>query len=363
MTAKPTLSLICLLVPFLARADLIDTYGLLTGKTVLMPLALPKLPDSISPDAMADKTNAIAKIEAALADKGIEVIQDGPHFVRLMPRAAHDFLTNAPLRGDELASARNQQSLPKGQESLTTGSIDLFGADVHQVLDIYAALRQRTLLRPANLYGPTIRLKTQSTLSREEAVYALTTVLTLNGFCVVDDGQKFIQVVPVPERGQVKANAPKPEAHAILFDPKEVPSINPPGPTRLAVASKPPSDMERVKQEFERLKKSVYDFLHIQEPNRQSPQRLLELYARLADKKAVASTNFDRVPIFFHMDTPLTRNELMYAIETTLALNRLEIMRVGEDAVQLAAKPGLRIPTPRPTPPRPNNGRRNGING
>ena len=45
----------------MAGADTLDVYGKLTGKTVLMPSALPRLPDSIIADLPADKTNAIAQ--------------------------------------------------------------------------------------------------------------------------------------------------------------------------------------------------------------------------------------------------------------------------------------------------------------
>src|ERR1035438_7809387 len=94
---------LCSLAPILARTDTLDTYGQLTGKTVLKPSGLPALPDSIIADLPADKTNAIAKIEDALSEQGLEVVQDGPHFVRVLRKEARGSLTNAPLRGAELA--------------------------------------------------------------------------------------------------------------------------------------------------------------------------------------------------------------------------------------------------------------------
>ena len=71
-----------------------------------MPSAMPALPDLAPSDLPPDKTNAIASIERALAEKGLEIVQDGPHFVRVFPRGARDALTNAPLRGAELAVSR-----------------------------------------------------------------------------------------------------------------------------------------------------------------------------------------------------------------------------------------------------------------
>jgi hypothetical protein len=64
-------------------------------------------------------------------------------------------------------------------------------------------MRQRTILRPATLYGPPVSLRTQVTLSPTEAAYALATILALNGIAVVDDGVSFVQVVPMGQRAQV----------------------------------------------------------------------------------------------------------------------------------------------------------------
>ena len=422
MNRTRILTLIGLLAPFLARAGALDDYGLLTGKTVLAPATLPALPDSVVPDSLTDTNKAIAAIETALAEKGLEVVQDGPHFVRVFPQATRDSMTNAPLRGAELALVKSQEALPTGiidfspadlrqvldiyalmrgrtilrpatlpapvirlrtacpltmeegvyaletvlalngicvvddgakfvqvvpaqqraqvnthapkpdpgAQMMPAGSLDFRGADLEQVLAIYASMRQRTVLRPATLPLPTISLQSASALTQEEAVYAMATVFQLNGICLVDDGAKFVQVLPMAQRAQAKTNAPQPEPGARLFDPKKVPAVgvsSPPG--------KPLTDTERLEQEFERLRKVVYDFMHIPQPNKRSPQRLLELYARLADKTAVASTNFDRVPIYFHIETPLTRSELLYAIEATLTLNNLAIIPADDRRIRL----------------------------
>jgi hypothetical protein len=434
-TARLTFTLICLLAPLLAGAAPLKVYEQLTGKTVLVPAALPVLPDSIVPDSLADTNKAIAAIEKGLAENGLIVVQDGPHFVRVFGRGARDFNTNAPLRGAELALAKRPETGAKSQDMIPEGMIDYRGADINQVLDIYsmmrgrtilrpttipapvihlktvgrltmeegvyaletvlalngvcvmddgahfvqvvpaqerpqvrtrapkpaagaelfptgsidfrgagldqvlpvyAALRQRTILRAATLPVPTAILRSASALTQEEAIYAMTTVFELNGIAMVDDGEKFVQAVPMAQRPQVKTNAPKPEPDAKLFDPKKVPAMSAPGPKGVPVPPpRPPTDMERVEQEFEQLKTAFYDLIHVKELNKQSPQRLLELYARLADKTAVASTNFDRVPIVFQLETPLTRSELLYAIETTINLNSLAVIPVDERRIRL----------------------------
>jgi len=329
MAAKLTLTLLFLLAPLLGWADTLEVYGSLTGKTILMPTALPRLPDAIIADLPNDKTNTIARIEKVLSEQSLEVVQDGPHFVRVFPKEARDSLTNAPLRGAELAR-------PMGQETAALGLIDFNHADLNQVLSIYASISERTVLRPITLPAPTVNLKTQCPLTREEAIYAFATVLALNGICVVDDGPKFVQVVPMWQRDQVKKAAPKPESGAKLFDPRKVPSMpasdspRPPSPP-----PRPLNEVERVEQEIEWLRNAFYDFMHPPDPSKLAGRRLFELYARLADKTAVPSPKFDGIGIWFHVETPLTKAELLYAIETTFALSNLAIIPVDDHKIRL----------------------------
>jgi hypothetical protein len=287
-----------------------------------MPSGLPRLPDAITADLPADKTNAIARIERALSENGIEVVQDGPHFVRVFRKESRESLTNAPLRGAELAALRGQEALPPGM-------IDFMGADLNQVLSIYAAMSQRTILRPMTLPAPTVSLKSQCALSKEELLYAFATVLALNGICMVDDGAKFAQVVPMAERAQVETRAPKPEPGAKLLDPKKVPSIG------VSVSHGPLTETERIEQEFERLRRAFYEFMHLPDAQKRPARRLLEFYARLAGKTAVPSPKFDGTGIWFHVETPLSQNELLYAIETTFTLHSLAIIPVDDRKIRL----------------------------
>jgi hypothetical protein len=327
MINRITFTLLCFLAPLLAGADPLDVYGKLIGKTVLMSARLPALPDSITSGLPPDKTNAIARIEEALAEQDLKVVQDGPHFVRVFPKAAPSSFTNAPLRGTALAAA-------KGREEMPPGMLNLGGADTQQVLSLYAALTQRTILRSTSLPAPTIRLISQCPLSQAECVYALATVFALNGITIVEDGDRFVQVVPVPQ--QAETRAPKREPDAMLFDPKKVPSMG--SPNRPGPPSPPPrplTEVERIERQFEQLRKAFYDFLQPPEPRKPAGRRLFELYARLADKTAVPSPKFDGVGIWFQVETPLSKGELLYAIETTFALNNLAIIPVDDHKIRL----------------------------
>ena len=306
----------------MAGADTLDVYGHLTGKTVLRPAVLPLMPDSIVPDSLTDKTKAIATMERALAERGLAVLPDGPHFVRVFRKEAQDSLTNAPLRGADLARAN-------GQEAMPAGTINFMQADLNQVLAVYAVMSQRTILRSIFLPAPTVRLNTQSPLSKDEALYALATVLSLNGICMVDDGAKFVQVAPMAQRDQIKTNAPKPEPGAKLFDPKGVLSMG------VSSSPVPQTERERFEQAFERARKAFYEFMHLPDPQRRPARRLLGLYADLTDKTPVTSTNLDGASIWFHIETPLTKSELLYAIETTFTLHNLAVVPVADGKIRL----------------------------
>jgi len=83
------------------------------------------------------------------------------------------------------------------------GMINFEGVDARQVLDVYAHLVGKTLLM-----GPvpqaTIVLKTETDLTKAEAIKALQAVLALNHIAVIDvPGGKFVKVVATEQAGTV----------------------------------------------------------------------------------------------------------------------------------------------------------------
>ena len=90
--------------------------------------------------------------------------------------------------------------------------------------------------------------------------------------------------------------------------------------------------------------------MRLPDPAKRSARRLLTLYAVLAGKTAVQSKDFDGAAIWFHVETPLTKRELLYAIETTLALDSLMIVPVDDQHIRLGwmrAEP-KRVGSPQP---------------
>jgi hypothetical protein len=283
------------------------------------------LSDSIVSELPSEKTNAIASIESEFSKRGIYIVQDGPSFIRLLPTGTWQaYLTNAPLRGAQLATSARQEVLP-------AGTVNFPGTDLTQVLGIYAEIKKRTILRTRFLPQPIVHLKNQCALTREELIYAFETVLALNGIATVDDGPAFVQVVPIQLRSRVNAHAPTREPSARLVDPGKVPTV---GQYDL------PRPQTKLERDLERWRKAFFDFIRLDTTRNSSAQRLLELYAGLTDKTAEPSTQYESSPIWFHVTTPVSKSELVYAIEATFALNNLSITRVDNERIRLDLNTG-----------------------
>ena len=293
------------------------TYADLAGKTVLRSSRLQTLPDLGLSGLPPDNATATARIESVLASNGITILQDGPHFVRVFPTARSDPAGGPPLRGTELSKLA-------GQESIPAGTINFPGTDLQQVLSIYAELRNRTILRPGPLPPLIVHLRTACALGKEEAVYAITTVLGLNGIVVVDDGEHFMQVVPKAQAGRVRPQAPKPRPDAPLLDPRDVPVV---GLLR-TYAPVPTMDPGKFEADLAQVRRHCGD-------------RLLALYAEMAGKEAIPSPDLGDRFVWFATQTPLSKEEVLYAIETTLTLNKLEVINES-DSVRLGklSEPG-----------------------
>lgn len=88
---------------------------------------------------------------------------------------------------------------------------------LQQVLDYYSQLVGRTILRASSLPVTTfITLKSQTPLTKSEAIMALETVMAMNGIAVLPVGEKFIKVVQ-------EGMAPQAAAEFNKTDPKDLP--------------------------------------------------------------------------------------------------------------------------------------------
>jgi general secretion pathway protein D len=116
------------------------------------------------------------------------------------PLAATPVSPTTGLPASSPAAPAASSSAPAGSTAAEVAgyTYDFPGVDVNQVLDIYADLIGRTLLR-AGLPNAQIVLHTQTPLTKSEAIQALQAVLALNGIAVVNIGDKFCKVGPVDQ--------------------------------------------------------------------------------------------------------------------------------------------------------------------
>lgn len=82
------------------------------------------------------------------------------------------------------------------EEMILPGVIKFQAVDINQVLQVYAELVNRTVLRPTALPAATITLTTQTPLTRREAIAAFDSVLGLNGITMINIADKFVKAVP-----------------------------------------------------------------------------------------------------------------------------------------------------------------------
>ena len=82
------------------------------------------------------------------------------------------------------------------EEVFGPGFIKFNDADLVQVLEIYQELTGRTVLKPNSLPATKINIRSQTQLTRREAIQALDSILSLNQITMIPQGDKFVKAVP-----------------------------------------------------------------------------------------------------------------------------------------------------------------------
>ncbi len=122
------------------------------------------------------------------------------------PAAGQKNVAGAPVPGAAGAAAAPGAAAagakkPDENEIFPAGLIKFQEADLSQVLEIYQELTGRTVLKPASAPAVKITIKTQTELTRAEAVQALDTILSMNGITMVPEGEKFVKAVAEAQAG------------------------------------------------------------------------------------------------------------------------------------------------------------------
>ena len=171
--------------------------------------------------------------------------------------------------------------------------IDLQGADLISVLDrIYGPLVGRTILR-ASLPNTQLFLKTQTPLTKKEAIQVLDTVLALNGISMINVGDKFVKAVPVAQANQEAAAFDR-------RDSEQLPDMGSYVTHILQVTNAKPSELQQVLQLFSKLPNSIIPLdtsgILVLRDNAENVKRMLEMIKEL-DVSAPAEFVSEVIPI------------------------------------------------------------------
>jgi type II secretory pathway component GspD/PulD (secretin) len=115
-------------------------------------------------------------------------------------------LAEAPQ--EETFSSLDRPGGTADKQMVPAGEIKLLSAELNQVLDIYQELSGRTVMKPESLPPARVSLRTQTPLTRREALQALDTALALNGIAMVLQGAKFVKAVPLAQAPQAVPPTP-----------------------------------------------------------------------------------------------------------------------------------------------------------
>ena len=168
----------------------------------------------------------------------------------------------------------------------------LRNAELAQTLDIYGELKHRTILRPPNLAAQTVSFSTQAPTAAE-ASKALEAAILERGIAVIPDGDKFVMLVPAfMAKGVTSGAAEARKEHAPDLAGKPNDII----PTGSIIFS--PCDVNQV----------------------------LPIYGELIGRKYKPDRAGSFGLIYFRNTVPLTKDELIYALNTLLAWNNVALV-------------------------------------
>ena len=277
--------------------QLLDLYQELSGQTVLPSPSLPKVSITLQSPPALNRAAAMESIARVLRDAGIIVTPRHDKFafvttVSHVPRLAQIPTPPAAVKGGKNDKGDKTEVFPPGLLKFSE-------ADVRMVLDIYQELTGRTLLVSPNLPPTKISFKTQTALTRSEAIWVLDAMFYLATIKTVPEWTKFTYVLPATRNVAAPKIADNPAADKLKGSTNSVPA----GLLKLDAAG---------------------------------AQQVLDLYAEFLGRKPVAvERNLPAARFNLRTQTALHPVEAIYALDAMAALNGLRFVLVGEKQVKI----------------------------
>jgi len=272
-------------------ADLVqvlEIYQQLSGRTVLRPASLPGAKLDLQAKRLSD-TEALQAMEQVFQAKGISMLPRMNKFVFAVKTAQANLLSFIP----------DPPATSSGGEVLPAGLIKFLNADLVQVLEIYQELSGRTVLRPSSLAGRKISLRTQTELTREEAIWVLDAALGLADVAMVPQGDKFVFALAGIEDPRLPG-----------FEP------NPVSATARAMETLPPGMIKFQSSDL---------------------SQVLPVYASLLGREPLPpDATFSAAKVSVKTQTALTRAEAIFALDALAAVNHFKFDLIGDNQVSVS---------------------------
>ena len=236
---------------------------------------------------------------------------------------ANTNLTPAQLRALAATNAAGAAT----EEVFPPGLIKFQDADINPVLDIYQELTGRTLIKAGTLPQVKISVKSQTPLTRSEAINMLDTILAMNQIATTFQGTKFIKVVPAPQAAQEAEKFSDIPWDLLPEAAKIVTHI-------VQLKNALPNDVQQVIQPFAKLPQSIITI-----PS--TSMLVLRDYAENVKRMLEMIEKVDVVPVQEFIDVVIP---IKYALVTDIA-NAIGQLTAGGGVAgsigQQSARPGL----------------------
>jgi hypothetical protein len=290
-------------------AQVLDIYQALSGRTVLRPSNVPWSKISIVTQTELTNVEAVRALDDILARNGLATRPRGDKFVFVVKADQTNRLSlipNPPPAPGPITQALRRHVLPHIPASLGAAGVEIFppglvkfqDADVLQVLEICQELRGATLLCPSDLPHPKVSLRSETEMTRDEAIWMLDAALALGDIAIIPHGAKFFFALP----GMGNSTTPAIESNPLA------PAVN--------AAEVFPAGL---------LKFQSADTAQV-----------LPVYATLLGRKPMpVDRTTPAVKLTIRSQTSLTRSEAVFALDALAAINRLKFALVEDDQVKV----------------------------
>jgi hypothetical protein len=290
-------------------AQVLELYQMLARRTVLRPSNLPWSRISIVTQTELTDVEAVRALDDILSRNGIATRPRGDKFVFVVKADQTNRLSlipSPPPAAGPITQALRRHMLPlisaplaaAGAEVFPPGLIKFQDADVLQVLEIGQELRGATLLRPSDLPRLKVSLRSETEMTRDEAIWMLDAALALGDIAIIPHGGKFFFALP----GMRNSKVP------VIESPPLAPALNAGEVFPAGLIKMQDGDLSQV----------------------------LPVYARLVGRQpAPVEGTTSAAKLSIRTQTELTRAEAIFALDALAAINRLRFVLAGADQVKV----------------------------